>query len=114
MQYTLYGIPNCDTVKKSRKSLEAQGIDYEFVDFKKSAPTLDQLKRWGEFMGELPVNKRGTTFRAIKEEWESASESAQLKILAKNPSAIKRPILEAKGKVLMMGHEQALIEKLKA
>lgn len=113
MKYTLYGIPNCDTVKKSRKALEAQGIDYEFVDFKKAAPTAELLKRWGEFLGELPVNKRGTTFRALKDDWEAGSEAARLKLLVQNPSAVKRPILESKGKVLMMGHDPEVIVKLK-
>lgn len=114
MHYTLYGIPNCDTVKKTKKVLEARGIDFEFVDFKKAPPTKELLKRWGEFLGELPVNKRGTTFRALKADWESGSEASQLKLLMENPSAVKRPILESKGKVLMMGHEPAVIEKLKA
>ncbi len=113
MQYTLYGIPNCDTVKKTKKALEARGVEFEFIDFKKAPPTKELLKRWGEFLGELPVNKRGTTFRALKAAWEEGSEASRLKLLSENPSAVKRPILEARGKVLMMGHEPEVIEKLK-
>lgn len=114
MSYKLYGIPNCDTVKKVRTLLEKKQINYEFVDFKKTVPTKKQLQQWSDFLGgELPVNKRGTTFRALKDEWEEGAKTARLELLIKNTSAIKRPILEKGNAVLMIGHEPEIIEKLK-
>jgi len=103
MSYTLYGIPNCDTVKKAKKFLDGQGVDYQFVDFKKSAPVASNIKKWSAFYGEIPVNKRGTTFRKIKESFESSSEAKQIKLMLENPSSIKRPILEKGAKVLSVG-----------
>lgn len=115
MSYSLYGIANCDTVKKVRLALEQKGVAYEFIDFKKTAPTKKMLQEWGQFLaGELPVNKRGTTFRKIKADWEAGNKTAQLELLLENPSAIKRPILQQGSKVLMIGHEIEVIEKLKA
>jgi arsenate reductase len=61
--YRLFGIPNCDTVKKVRLSLEKRNIDYEFVDFKKTPPTVADLARWKQHLGEWPVNKKGLTFK---------------------------------------------------
>lgn len=99
----MYGIPNCDTVKKARKFLEAKGVEYTFFNFKKEAPNKTMLKRWKSFFGELPANKRGPTFRKIKEEYESANAAGKEALLLENLSAIKRPILEKDGKVLAIG-----------
>jgi arsenate reductase (glutaredoxin) len=99
----VYGIKNCDTVKKALKKLESSGVDYEFVDFKKTPPTQALLKKAKSFLGELPVNKRGTTFRKIKEEYENANEATQMEILVENSSAIKRPLVEVKNKIIAIG-----------
>lgn len=101
--YTLYGIPNCDTVKKARKYLEENGIEYNFFDFKKETPTLEMMKRWENFYGDLPANKRGPTFRKIKDDFEVSNKINQRKLLLQNLSAIKRPILEKKGETLAIG-----------
>ena len=103
----LYGIPNCDTVKKAKKYLDNNGVDYEFINFKKEAPTKALVKRWTQDLGELPVNKRGTTFRKIKEEFEGATQAGQINVLVENSSAIKRPILEKADKVLAIGFKEA-------
>ena len=63
--WKMFAIANCDTVKKARIFLETKKVDYEFVDFKKVKPTKDQIKRWAEFYGELPVNKKGTTYKCF-------------------------------------------------
>ena len=110
--YQLFGIPNCDTVKKCKKLLEDKGLDYELVNFKKTPPTEKDINRWKKFLGDLPVNKRGTTFRKIKEEFESASEKEQVKILVENSSAIKRPALEKDGKTLAIGLDKEVYESL--
>lgn len=110
--FTLYGIPNCDTVKKARKKLEAKGVEYNFFDFKKESPSKEMLKRWESFFGELPANKRGPTFRKIKEQFEAGSAAQKQKLLLENLSAIKRPILEKGKKVLAIGFDEGVYEKL--
>ena len=112
MAYKMYGIPNCDTVKKARAALEKKKIAYEFVDFKKTPPTAEDLKRWEKVFGELPANKKGPTFRKIKEEFESASHSEKVNLLLNNSSAIKRPILESGSKVLGFGFDEEVYKKL--
>lgn len=112
MAYKMYGIPNCDTVKKARVALEKKKIAYDFVDFKKTPPTAEDLKRWEKVFGELPANKKGPTFRKIKEEFEAATPKKQLELLLENTSAIKRPILESGSKVLCFGYDEDLYKKL--
>lgn len=112
MKYKMYGIPNCDTVKKARVALEKKKIDYDFVDFKETPPTAEDLKRWENFFGELPANKKGPTFRKIKDEFEAATPKQQLELLLDNTSAIKRPILESGSKVLCFGYDEDLYKKL--
>ncbi len=109
---TMYGIPNCDTVKKAKKKLDSMGLEYEFFNFKKETPTNDMLARWEKFWGELPANKRGPTFRKIKEQYEGASAAGQKKLLLENLSAIKRPILEKGKKVVAIGFDEDAYSKL--
>lgn len=108
MKYKMYGIPNCDTVKKARAVLEKKKIDYDFVDFKKIAPTVDDIKRWEKTFGDLPVNKKGLTFRKIKKQFEAASPKQQVALLLENASAIKRPILEKGDKVVCFGYDEEI------
>ncbi len=103
--YKLYGIPNCDTVKKAKTYLDEKGIDYDFINFKKTPPTKKDITKWKKFMGELPVNKRGTTFRKLKEEFEGGSAASKVELLISNSSAIKRPILELGEEVLGVGFD---------
>ncbi len=108
----MYGIPNCDTVKKAKKALEAKDIAFDFIDFKKSVPTKKNLKDWKAFLGEWPINKRGTTFRKLKEEFESANDTQTVELIIENSSVIKRPILEKDGKVLCLGFDKEIFESL--
>lgn len=103
----LYGIPNCDTVKKARTFLENKGFEYVFVDFKKSAPTLELIDSWSKVFGGLPVNTKGTTYKKYKDEFESLSESKKREFLIKNSSMIKRPILQDNKKVLSFGFDES-------
>jgi len=112
MTLKMYGISNCDTVKKARKSIEAKKIDYEFVDFKKNPPTQELIQRWADFLGELPVNKKGITYKKFKEEYEALSSSLKIKFLCSNTSMIKRPILEKKEKTLCIGFNEEFYNKL--
>ena len=90
----LYGIKNCDTVKKALKLLNKNGIEYNFIDFKKAPPTPTHIKKWKKAFGDWPINKRGTTYRKIKDEWETANDANKLTLIVSNPSMIKRPIGE--------------------
>jgi len=105
LHYKLYGIANCDTVKKVRDYLQAQNVSYDFIDFKKQPPSEVEIQRWMAFMKTWPVNTKGPTFRKIREQFEAASDKQKMKILIENSSAIKRPILELDGVVQAVGFD---------
>lgn len=93
----MYGIKNCDTVKKARAWLDLHGIAYEFVDFKKTPPSADDISRWCRTLGVNEVlNRRGTTWKKLStiEQATADSESGAIAIVAAHPSAIKRPVIE--------------------
>lgn len=104
--FYLFGIPNCDTVKKARTYLEKKGIVFEFVDFKKTPPTEDQIKLWSKSFGELPVNKKGQTYKKHAAEYEELSEKEKVSFITKNSSMIKRPILQKDKTVLNFGFSE--------
>jgi len=92
---TIYGIKNCDTMKKAFKWLEANGIAYEFVDYKKTEPNTDILKQAIEEHGwEIVINQRGTTWRQLDEATKSTmDEQKAIPLALENPSILKRPLL---------------------
>ena len=97
MTLQFYGIPNCDTVKKARKWLEAQGIDYAFHDYKKEGADAQKLAGWIADKGvETVLNKRGTTFRKLSdaEKADAADSHKAVALLVQHPSMIKRPVVE--------------------
>lgn len=94
----MYGIPNCDTVKKARDWLKAQHIPYDFHDFKKMGITSAHLQRWIEKAGlDTVMNKRGTTWRKLTPEQQALSVelNSAIALMIEYPSLIKRPLLEA-------------------
>jgi transcriptional regulator, Spx/MgsR family len=103
MALTLYGIPNCDTVKKARAWLEQRKIPYEFHDYKKAGVDSTMLKRWAQVVGmQNLVNTRGTTWRKLDEsERTSLTDAKAEKLMLANPSLIKRPVLEDKDTLLV-------------
>lgn len=109
----MYAIPNCDTVKKARTFLDKKKIEYQFIDFKKVPPTPEQIKRWGEFFGELPVNKKGITYKKIKDEYEGLTPAQKIKFISENTSMIKRPVLEKNNKTIAMGFDEEFYSGLK-
>ena len=94
---TLYGIPNCDMVKKARAWLAAQGVAYSFYDFKKHGVPADRLAVWCEGVGwEKLLNRQGTTWRKLGADVQASAcntAGAQALMLA-NPSLIKRPVVQ--------------------
>lgn len=110
---TMYAIPNCDTVKKARTYLDNNGVAYDFVDFKKTPPTAELIKRWAEFFGELPVNKKGQTYKKLKDEYEALTPAKKIDFIIKNTSMIKRPVLENKNKTLALGFDEDTYRGLK-
>jgi len=103
----MFAIPNCDTVKKARTFLENNKIDYEFIDFKKSPPTKAQIEAWSDYAGELPINKKGMTYRKYKDNYEALSRPEKIDFIIANTSLIKRPVLMQKDKVLALGFNEA-------
>ncbi len=103
---SMFAIPNCDTVKKARTFLEKNKIDYAFIDFKKTPPTTAQIEAWSDVTGELPVNKKGTTYRKYKDEYETLDRAGKIEFIIANPSLIKRPVLVQNDKILAVGFNE--------
>ena len=100
----VYGIKNCDTVKKARAWLDIHGIEYEFVDFKKTPPTADDLARWCDALSaNVVLNRRGTTWKKLSASEQNRADSAQgaIAIMVAYPSAIKRPVIETESNFLI-------------
>lgn len=94
---TLYGIPNCDTVKKSRAWFAEQGLDAAFHDFKKQGVPAERLPGWMGAVGwQKLVNRQGTTWRKLDSDTQSAvqDESSASALLQAQPSVVKRPVVE--------------------
>ena len=100
MTITVYGIPNCDTVKKARAWLDARGLAYAFYDYKKAGADPARLAAWCDVAGwERVLNRTGTTFRKLPEADRADLDGPRaVAVMAANPSAIKRPIVEYSAK----------------
>lgn len=105
----LYGIPNCNTVKKAQDWLKTNGVTYEFHDFKKKGITAEKLTEWCRIFGwEKVINKAGLTFKKLTKEEQAAinSEIPAIAYLINNTSAIKRPIVETNDKAVLLGFKE--------
>ncbi len=110
---TLYGIPNCGSVKKARDWLESQGIAYEFHDFKKAGIDKDTIAQWMKQVSwEVLVNKKGTTWRGLPDTTKASvtTASSATQLMMANPSVIKRPVL-CKGKTVLVGFDADTYEE---
>lgn len=92
----LYGIPNCDTVRKARAWLDARGRSYTFHDFRKEGVDAARLARWIQAAGlDMVVNRRGTTWRALSGSDRALIEAGEaVTVLQANPAMIRRPVVE--------------------
>jgi Spx/MgsR family transcriptional regulator len=109
----MYGIRNCDTVKKARAWLEQRGVEYRFHDYKVAGIDVAQLDRWcGEVGWEALLNRAGTTFRKLpSSQRESIDKKRALALMLAQPSIIKRPVVELNGK-LVVGFKPELYRSL--
>lgn len=100
---TIYGIKNCDTMKKARAWLDGHGVAYEFHDYKVAGSPKEKLKAWaGEVGWETLLNRAGTTFRKLPDaDKEGLNERKAMALMLEQPSMIKRPVLDLGGKLLV-------------
>jgi arsenate reductase len=106
MTITMYGIRNCDTVKKARAWLDANGTAYAFHDYKTAGVDAGRLAGWVARLGwEMLLNRRGTTFRKLPEEERGDLDADKATgLMIAHPSAIRRPVVEA-GDALLVGFD---------
>ena len=104
---TLYGIKNCDTMKKAFAWLDENGIAYEFHDYKKSGIAAALLKKWEKSLGwEALLNRRGATWRKLDAATQAAIDrDLALRLMQEQPSLIKRPVAAADGGCLLCGFD---------
>ena len=105
----LYGIPNCNTVKRAKDWLKENGQIFEFHDFKKKGVAVEKLQQWCETFGwEKVLNRAGLTFKKLSKEEQAAINNQEKAIayLLNATSAIKRPIVEVDGKAILLGFKE--------
>ena len=110
---TLYGIPNCDTMKKARKWLAEHDVAYVFHDYKKLGVTEDLLRHWIASVGwEVLLNRRGMMWRKLtQDQRDNINEANAIGIMLSTPSIIKRPVLE-KDDLILVGFDEANYKEL--
>ncbi len=113
MTITIYGIKNCDTMKKARAWLDKHGIDYGFHDYKTAGIEKDRLVTWSNEVGwETLLNRVGTTFRKLPDaDKENLTEKKALALMLAQPSMIKRPVLDLGRGPLLIGFKPEIYEK---
>src|SRR5882762_1872633 len=103
MAITIYGIKNCDTMKKARAWLDRRGVDYAFHDYKIAGIEKSKLEGWAKKAGwETLLNKAGTTFRKLPDaDKANLTEAKAIRLMLAQPAIIKRPVLELGAKILV-------------
>lgn len=103
MHITVYGIKNCDTMKKARAWLEARGVPYYFHDYKAAGIDTTTLENWCRQVGwEVLLNRAGTTFRALPDkDKQHIDEARAIELMVENPSMIKRPVIDKDGELIV-------------
>ncbi len=112
MPITIYGIRNCDTMKKARGFLDARGVPYAFHDYKTDGVDKARLTRWAKQLGwETLLNRGGTTFRKLPDaDRDGLTEARAIALMLAQPSMIKRPVLE-NGATLLVGFKPEVYDK---
>jgi arsenate reductase len=112
---TVYGIPNCDTVKKTLNWLKANDIDYVFYDYKKQGITANKLSEWlKSYDWTKLVNRAGTTWKKLSDEEKAAIQTpeAAIELMISKPSTIKRPLIEQSNKAIALGFDEKILCEL--
>jgi arsenate reductase len=109
----IYGIKNCDTMKKARAWLDGRGVAYRFHDYKSEGVERDRLEGWTKMVGwEALLNRNGTTFRKLSEDDKSGIDAQKaLALMTRYPSLIKRPVVEV-GKQVIVGFNSGRYEEI--
>jgi arsenate reductase len=110
---TIYGIKNCDTMKKARAWLDKRGVAYDFHDYKGAGIDRERLERWSRKVGwETLLNRAGTTFRKLPEKDKAGLDAGKaLTLMLDQPSMIKRPVLDLGGGKIVVGFSPDLYEQ---
>jgi len=113
MPITIYGIKNCETMKKARAWLEQRGVAYAFHDYKTAGIERKRLEQWQKKVGwEALLNRAGTTFRKLPEKDKTGLDAKRaIALMLAQPSMIKRPVLDLGGGKLLVGFAPELYEK---
>lgn len=114
MSLKIYGIKNCDTMKKAMQWLDNGEYDYDFHDYKKHGITKKELSRWCESVSwKVLLNTRGTTWRKLSDEQRTdVNKTSALSLMHQNPSLIKRPVLTEDSVVKAVGFSKEKYEQL--
>lgn len=108
----IWGIKNCQSVKKALDFLEQNGMEYEFVDYKKNPPSLDDLARWVEKVGiESVLNHKGRTYKDLGVKEMNLDTQGKIELMRENPTLIKRPVLEI-GEECYFGFDEKKYEEI--
>ncbi|GAC1444133.1 MAG: ArsC family reductase [Sediminibacterium sp.] len=113
--YMIYGIPNCDTVKKTLNWFKEHKLDHAFHDYKKKGISATQLKTWCRQLGWEPLlNKKGTTWRKLPEAIQVSitSEAKAIALMAHETSIIKRPVIERGDNVVTVGFDERVYREI--
>ena len=110
MSITIYGIKNCDTMKKARAWLDKNGVDYAFHDYKSAGIERERLEKWEKKVGwEKLLNRSGMTFRKLPDKDKAGIDAKKaVALMLKQPSMIKRPVLDLGGGKLLVGFSPEL------
>ena len=116
MKITVYGIPTCGTVKKARKWLDSQGVDYQWVDLRDAPPKKARIRKWMKEFGFKPMrNTSSGAYRALGPDKKSWAEKEWLEAFTKDAMLLKRPIVEVDGEPAAVGFKESTYgEKLKS
>ncbi len=115
IMYIVYGIPNCDIIKKVTQWLQNKKISYNFHDYKKDNISAEKLQSWCSQVGwETIFNKRSTTWKELGEARQAkiTNEKAAIEVMREHTSIIKRPVIEKDGKVIVVGFDAVKYEQL--
>ena len=113
-QIIIYGIPNCDTVKKVFNWFKANKISFSFHDYKQSGISKEKLSDWCKKVGwEILLNKKSTTWRELSatQQEKVTNSSEAIKVMIQNNSIIKRPVIEQNGKIIFVGFDKTNYEQ---